>query len=65
MIKVSELIEMLKTMPQDLPVFVQSQCMDYDYVYITNPPYVVKNSEVCNEESDEPEYKDICVIGEF
>lgn len=63
---VSELIEILKKMPQDLEVFGPSKDCDYDHAPITPEGVVIINSECVDEESDdEPKKVDICVIGDW
>jgi len=62
---VSELIEILKKMPQDLEVFGPSEDCDYDYSPINCDMITIVNSEFVDEESDdEPKKVDICVIGD-
>lgn len=60
--KVSELIEKLKTFPQDLEVFGPSEDSDYDYQPVMNV-FVEKDSVIEYEDmDDEPPRVDICII---
>jgi hypothetical protein len=65
--KVSELIEVLKQMPQDLEVYCMSENSDYDYTPMQpHTVRVIKDSESIDEDSNgDPEYIDICVIGDW
>lgn len=60
--KVKELIEQLKTMPEDLEVFGPSEDGDYNYQPVMKV-FVEKDSVLIDEEMvDEPPRYDICVI---
>ena len=64
--KISELIKILKSMPQDLEVFGPSEDSDYDYSPVRPETVTVVNSELVDEESDEePRKTNICVIGDW
>lgn len=64
--KTSELIDLLKQMPQDLEVHYPCDDADYDYSPLEQDMIrVVKDSEVVDEDSEEePIRKDILVIGD-
>jgi hypothetical protein len=60
--KVSELIETLKTLPQDLEVFGPAEDSDYDYQPVMKV-FVEKDSVLIDEDmEEEPPRSDICVI---
>jgi hypothetical protein len=60
--KVKELIEQLKTIPEDLEVFGHAEDSDYDYQPVMKV-FVEKSALVDDEEMiEEPEPVDICVI---
>jgi hypothetical protein len=59
--KVNELIEILKTFPQELEVFGPSDDSDFDYQPVMKASII--NSTIIDEESDnEPLPIDICAI---
>jgi len=67
--KVKELIEQLKEMPQNMDVFVPSTNSSWDYAPILLAPKIYK-SVFISDDTDENEFdsprkcEDICVIGE-
>jgi len=62
--KVSELIEKLKTFPQDMEVYKASEDSDYDYQPMENEDVHIEKSALWDEESEEePPAMDICVVG--
>ena len=63
--KVSELITILKTFPQDLEVFKASEDSDYDYQPLRIDDIHIEKSALWDEESDKepPAATDICVVG--
>ena len=64
--KTSELIDLLKQMPQDLEVHYPCDDEDYDYSPLQpDMVKVVKDSELVDENNkEEPTQKDILVIGD-
>jgi hypothetical protein len=60
--KVSELISILKEMPQDLPVFYATDI--HDGWYLLAPQGIRKESVECYSETN-PHDIDICLIGEY
>jgi hypothetical protein len=62
--KVSELIEILKRLPQDYVVYRASEDSDVDYQLLNEDEVRTDHSLLVDEDSDdEPVYEDICVIG--
>jgi hypothetical protein len=60
--KVSEMVETLKTLPQDLEVFGPAEDSDYDYQPVMKV-FVEKSALIDDGDMiDEPEPVDICVI---
>jgi hypothetical protein len=63
--KVSELIKLLKTMPQDLDVYGPSEDSEYDYTPIRKEAVTVVDLELVDEDNDDYKTVRICVIGDW
>lgn len=63
--KVSELITLLKAMPQELEVYIPSEDSDYDYQPLRADGVKVTESVLVDEDAEEDVRCNICALGGF
>ena len=63
--KVSELVTLLKTMPQDLDVFIPAEDSDYDYQPLCSGDVKVTESVLIDEDAEEDVKETILALGGF